>query len=47
MKRNATLELAATDAFADHEEAAAGARSLTNAQGADSVNPLRRAPQWR
>jgi NDMA-dependent alcohol dehydrogenase len=37
MKRDAALELGATDAFADHDEAAELARSLTNGQGADSA----------
>jgi S-(hydroxymethyl)glutathione dehydrogenase/alcohol dehydrogenase len=37
MKREVALQLGATDAFADHEEAAELARSLTNGQGADSV----------
>jgi NDMA-dependent alcohol dehydrogenase len=37
MKREAALRLGATDAFADHEEAAELARSLTNGQGADSA----------
>jgi S-(hydroxymethyl)glutathione dehydrogenase/alcohol dehydrogenase len=37
MKRQAALDLGATDAFADHEEAAELARSLTNGQGADSA----------
>ena len=37
MKREAALRLGATDAFADHLEAAELARSLTNGQGADSA----------
>jgi S-(hydroxymethyl)glutathione dehydrogenase/alcohol dehydrogenase len=37
LKRNAALELGATDAFADRDEAAELARSLTNGQGADSA----------
>jgi S-(hydroxymethyl)glutathione dehydrogenase/alcohol dehydrogenase len=37
MKRDVALQLGATDAFADHEEAAELARSLTNGQGADSA----------
>jgi S-(hydroxymethyl)glutathione dehydrogenase/alcohol dehydrogenase len=37
MKRDVALQFGATDAFADHEEAAELARSLTNGQGADSA----------
>jgi Zn-dependent alcohol dehydrogenase len=37
LKRTTALQLGATDAFADFEEAAEQARSLTNGQGADSV----------
>jgi S-(hydroxymethyl)glutathione dehydrogenase/alcohol dehydrogenase len=37
MKRRVALELGATDAFADREEAAELARALTNGQGADSA----------
>src|SRR3954463_4019709 len=37
MKREAALRLGATDAFADHQEAAELARSPTNGQGADSA----------
>jgi NDMA-dependent alcohol dehydrogenase len=36
LKRTTALELGATDALADHAEAAELARSLTNGQGADS-----------
>jgi Zn-dependent alcohol dehydrogenase len=39
MKRAVAPELGATDAFADHEEAAELARSLTNGQGADASIP--------
>lgn len=37
LKRDVALQLGATDAFADHEEAAELARSLTNGQGADAA----------
>jgi len=37
LKRDAALRLGATDAFADHAEAAELARSLTDGQGADAV----------
>ncbi|HUA46820.1 MAG TPA: NDMA-dependent alcohol dehydrogenase [Solirubrobacteraceae bacterium] len=37
LKRDVALKLGATDAFADHEEAADLARSLTNGQGADAA----------
>jgi S-(hydroxymethyl)glutathione dehydrogenase/alcohol dehydrogenase len=37
MKRQAALQVGATDAFADVEEAAELSRSLTNGQGADSA----------
>ena len=37
LKRKKALELGATDAFADRDEAAELARSLTNGQGADSA----------
>ena len=36
LKRTTALELGATDAFADHDEAAELARSLTGGQGADA-----------
>jgi NDMA-dependent alcohol dehydrogenase len=36
LKRSVALELGATDAFADHDEAAELGRSLTNGQGADA-----------
>jgi S-(hydroxymethyl)glutathione dehydrogenase/alcohol dehydrogenase len=36
LKRTVALELGATEAFDDHEEAAEFARSVTNGQGADS-----------
>jgi NDMA-dependent alcohol dehydrogenase len=37
LKRSVALDLGATDAFADHDEAAELARSLTNGQGADAA----------
>jgi NDMA-dependent alcohol dehydrogenase len=37
MKRQVALQLGATDAFADHEEAAELVSSVTNGQGADSA----------